>query len=126
MLQYSNAFQHGNKLPSRQLLGSSIGCLDKSFDTLLGLSSNIEQQSSGALNRVLSEPCHGKCDQQKDRLPTPSHEAWHHSWLEQNPSWTRVLWTDEQNRALVQSHFPWLLAVYDSMEGVYRADLVRA
>lgn len=59
-------------------------------------------------------------------LPTPSHEAWHHSWLEQNPSWTRVLWTDEQNRALVQSHFPWLLAVYDSMEGVYRADLVRA
>ena len=61
----------------------------------------------------------------KSTLPTPSHEAWHHSWLEQNPSWTRVLWTDEQNRALVQSHFPWLLAVYDSMEGVYRADLVR-
>ena len=68
MLQYSNALQQGNKLPSRQLLGLSIGCLDKSFDTLLGLSSNIEQQSSGALNRVLSEPCHGKCDQQKDRL----------------------------------------------------------
>ena len=59
-------------------------------------------------------------------LPTPSHEAWHHSWLEQNPSWTRVLWTDERNCALVQSHFAWLLAVYGSMEGVYRADLVRA
>ncbi|KAL3132262.1 hypothetical protein ABBQ32_008850 [Trebouxia sp. C0010 RCD-2024] len=58
-------------------------------------------------------------------LPSAAHEAWRQSWLEQNPSWRVVLWTDEQNRALVQNHFPWLLAFYDTLEGVYRADLVR-
>lgn len=57
-------------------------------------------------------------------LPSAAHEAWRQSWLEQNPSWRVVLWTDEQNRALVQNHFPWLLALYNTMEGVYRADLV--
>ena len=57
-------------------------------------------------------------------LPSASHEAWRKSWLEQNPDWQLVLWTDEQNRALVLNHFPWLLAFYDTMDGVYSADLV--
>jgi hypothetical protein len=36
------------------------------------------------------------------------------------------LWTDDDNRALVQHHYPWFLATYDAMAlNVSRADAAR-
>jgi len=38
------------------------------------------------------------------------------------------LWTDDDNRDLVVSHYPWFLHVYDNLllQPVMRADAVRA
>ena len=57
-------------------------------------------------------------------LPSAAHEVWEQTWKTENPGWHIMFWDDDQNRALVQHHYPWLLQVYDSLEGVYRADLV--
>ena len=60
----------------------------------------------------------------ENQLPSAAHELWRQSWKQQNPSWRIIHWTDEDNRALVENHYPWLLDIYDKLWGVYRADLV--
>ena len=48
--------------------------------------------------------------------------------IEVGSGWQRQcrLWTDEDNRALVQHHYPWFLATYDAMSrNVSRADAAR-
>jgi mannosyltransferase OCH1-like enzyme len=40
--------------------------------------------------------------------------------------WTYRLWTDHDNRALIQEHYPWFLAQFDAYpHGIQRADAVR-
>ncbi|PRP79027.1 glycosyltransferase family 32 protein [Planoprotostelium fungivorum] len=53
-------------------------------------------------------------------------EKWSASWRLNNMNWRWVLWTNEDNMALCQRHFPWFLKKYTSMKGeIYRADLAR-
>ncbi|EXJ79109.1 hypothetical protein A1O3_08610 [Capronia epimyces CBS 606.96] len=53
-------------------------------------------------------------------------EHWSESCRAAHPNWEWVLWTDEDNEALVRMHFPWLLQTYQDLPGViYKADLVR-
>lgn len=53
-------------------------------------------------------------------------DAWRKSWVTQHPQWEFRLWTDKDNDALVQEHFPWFLSRYKTYEeAVMRADSVR-
>ena len=43
-----------------------------------------------------------------------------------HPGWEYRLWTDAENRELVQEHYPWLLETYDRLpENIMRADMAR-
>lgn len=43
-----------------------------------------------------------------------------------NEDWQWVFWTDEDNRTLIETHYPWFLDIYDSYKyNIQRADAVR-
>ncbi|KAI9095105.1 nucleotide-diphospho-sugar transferase [Phlyctochytrium arcticum] len=51
---------------------------------------------------------------------------WASSWTRVNPTYTRILWTDEMNRKLVKDHYPFALETYDGLpENIQRADMAR-
>jgi mannosyltransferase OCH1-like enzyme len=53
-------------------------------------------------------------------------KLWRQTWIDQNPGWKVVLWSDDENKQLVKQHYPWLLDFFNSLHGVYRADMVRS
>lgn len=59
----------------------------------------------------------------------PYMREWSHSWRRRNRHFEYRLWTDEDNRAFIQQHYPWFLPVYDAYgpvdRGIKRADAVR-
>ena len=51
---------------------------------------------------------------------------WTLSCRETNPDFEWVLWTDEDNRRLVEKYAPEILVTYDGLKSeIYRADTVR-
>jgi inositol phosphorylceramide mannosyltransferase catalytic subunit len=42
-------------------------------------------------------------------------QKWSESWKVKNPDWRYILWTDDDNRKLIQSDFSWFLSTYDAM-----------
>lgn len=53
-------------------------------------------------------------------------EQWSLSCREMNPGFEWVLWTDEDNRRLVERYAPQFLVKYDELKSeIYRADAVR-
>lgn len=53
-------------------------------------------------------------------------EQWSVSCREMNPDFEWVLWTDEDNRELVEKYAPDFLLMYDELKSeIYRADAVR-
>ena len=53
-------------------------------------------------------------------------EQWSLSCREMNPDFEWVLWTDEDNRKLVETYVPDFLPMYDELKSeIYRADVVR-
>mmetsp|Transcript_10020 Transcript_10020/g.30613 ORF Transcript_10020/g.30613 Transcript_10020/m.30613 type:complete len:409 (+) Transcript_10020:220-1446(+) len=69
-----------------------------------------------------------KTDNQ-DEWPVKEWTRYRESWLNNHPAsdgWTQQLWTDDENRALVETFYPEYLEQYDSITlGVSRADFVR-
>jgi glycosyltransferase involved in cell wall biosynthesis len=62
----------------------------------------------------------------KDSDVPPQWEAWADSWRRRHPGWGYRLWTDADNRAFLQEHYPWFLPVYDGYpEAIMRADAIR-
>jgi inositol phosphorylceramide mannosyltransferase catalytic subunit len=58
-------------------------------------------------------------------LPT-KFQRWSETCRIQNKGWEYVLWTDDDNMALVELHFPWFLETYKNLPGVInQADVVR-
>jgi mannosyltransferase OCH1-like enzyme len=52
--------------------------------------------------------------------------TWSDSWRVKHPDWEWVLWTNEDNRALVEARAPWFLETYDALPGeIRRADVMR-
>lgn len=48
------------------------------------------------------------------------------SCREMHPAWEYKLWTDDENRDLVEKDYPWLLETYDAFpENIMRADTAR-
>ncbi|PYH86095.1 hypothetical protein BO82DRAFT_326161 [Aspergillus uvarum CBS 121591] len=53
-------------------------------------------------------------------------QLWVQTMRAQNPDWEYVLWDDETNRLLVETHFPWFLKDYLRLpKEILRADVVR-
>ena len=52
--------------------------------------------------------------------------AWSKNWQELHPNYTYILWTDDDNRLLVQKFYPWFLPAYDMFpRKIMRIDIVR-
>lgn len=48
------------------------------------------------------------------------------SWKVRHPHWEYMLWTDEDNRALIEEHYSWFLPHYDSLPTkIQKVDAVR-
>ena len=48
------------------------------------------------------------------------------TWLDCHPDWVHWLWTDADNRAFLEKHYPWFLPVYDNYERkIMQVDAVR-
>lgn len=57
---------------------------------------------------------------------SPQFAHWRSSFLRENPDYEHWLWDDDDNRRLIQEHFPWFLAVYDAYpREIYRVDAMR-
>ena len=53
-------------------------------------------------------------------------KEWVDSWIKNHPGCDYRLWSDEDNRDLIKSHYPKFLGLYDSYDsGIKRADIVR-
>ncbi|WP_326601725.1 glycosyltransferase [Streptomyces sp. NBC_01800] len=62
----------------------------------------------------------------KDADVPPEWQKWADSWRIHHPGWGYRLWTDADNRAFLQEHYPWFLPVYDGYpEAIMRADAIR-
>ncbi|MGW9136562.1 glycosyltransferase [Streptomyces sp. NPDC055681] len=62
----------------------------------------------------------------KDTDVSPEWQKWADSWRIHHPGWGYRLWTDADNRAFLQEHYPWFLPVYDGYpEAIMRADAIR-
>ena len=86
---------------------------------------DLKPYTHSSKNRVMSQiPPILHQSWKTEYLPSNAHTRWQQTWLEVNPSWRVILWTDKDNRELVRVYYPWLLNFYDSLVGVYRADLV--
>jgi hypothetical protein len=59
------------------------------------------------------------------KLPA-KFQKWSRTCRQKHPDWEYVLWTDEDNHALVEKYAPWLLDTYDHLKGpIYQADMIR-
>ncbi len=53
-------------------------------------------------------------------------EEWSSSCRAAHPDWEWVLWTDEDNRRLVERYAPWFIDTYEFLQSeIYRADATR-
>ena len=60
-----------------------------------------------------------------DTMPA-KFEEWSNSCRMANPDWEWILWTDEDNRKLVEKYAPWFMSTYDFLRSeIYRADTAR-
>ena len=57
----------------------------------------------------------------KDQQVPEKWHAYQRSWRAHHPDWQYRLWTDADNRALVEAHYSWFLPIYDA----YRAEISR-
>ena len=56
----------------------------------------------------------------------PKFQTWSDTWRSNHPDWEWVLWTDQDNKALVDRYFPWFKEAYEELRGeIFRADAVR-
>lgn len=62
----------------------------------------------------------------KDKNIPPEYRQFQQSWQTHLPEWTYHLWTDEENRAFLATHYDWFLPIYDKYEQpIMRVDAVR-
>ena len=60
-----------------------------------------------------------------ETMPT-KFEEWSDSCRMANPDWEWVLWTDEDNRKMVEKYAPWFMDTYEFLQTeIFRADAAR-
>jgi inositol phosphorylceramide mannosyltransferase catalytic subunit len=53
------------------------------------------------------------------------YQKWSDTWRVNHPDWEWVLWTDEDNQALVNKYFPWMKETYERLPMINKVDLSR-
>jgi len=53
------------------------------------------------------------------------YQKWSDTWRVNHPDWEWVLWTDEDNQALVDKYFPWMKETYERLPMINKVDLSR-
>ena len=62
----------------------------------------------------------------KDKTIPLSYLDFQKSWQKHLPNWAYRLWTDEENRAFLATHYDWFLPIYDAYpKAIMRVDAVR-
>ena len=62
----------------------------------------------------------------KTKEVPPQWRDYQISWVQNHPHYEYKLWTDEQNRAFLEQHYPWFLDTYDGYsENITKADSMR-
>ncbi|KAJ3308121.1 hypothetical protein HDU76_004118 [Blyttiomyces sp. JEL0837] len=62
----------------------------------------------------------------KTKKVHPAFRNWPESWKEKNEGWEYKLWTDPENRKMVEEKFPWFLDTYAKLpKEIMRADVAR-
>ncbi len=62
----------------------------------------------------------------KDHKLPARYEEVVHRWREKHPDWEIMIWSDEDNRALIAAHYPWFLEIYDAYpKPIMRCDAAR-
>ncbi|MEJ1298288.1 MAG: glycosyltransferase [Candidatus Sedimenticola sp. (ex Thyasira tokunagai)] len=62
----------------------------------------------------------------KSHTLKPQYQVIVNSWREKHPDWEIKIWSDRDNRALIEKNYPWFLPIYDAYpENIMRADAVR-
>lgn len=72
------------------------------------------------------------------RIPRVIHQTWksrdvpgqwrdyHDSWRKHHPDWEVRIWTDDDNRNLIATHYPWFLETYDGFSrNIHRVDAAK-
>jgi inositol phosphorylceramide mannosyltransferase catalytic subunit len=79
----------------------------------------------------LGEPCNASIPKiihqswSSKELPA-RFQRWSDTWRTNHPDWEWVLWTNEDNSALVEQYFPWFRETYQQLGGeIFRADAAR-
>lgn len=62
----------------------------------------------------------------KDENIPEKFQAYAQSWRDHNPDWDYMLWTDEDNRELIEQYYPQYLDMYDAFPSkIQRVDAAR-
>lgn len=62
----------------------------------------------------------------KDEDVPDKFGQWPWSWKLHNPAWVYTLWTDANNRRLIEQHYEWFLETYDALQHpVMKSDAAR-
>lgn len=62
----------------------------------------------------------------KNKILPNKFQKWSATWIKHHPTWEYNLWTDEDNRNMVEQHFPWFLQTYEKFpDPVQKADTAR-
>ena len=117
----------------------SVPCqsLHETISTTCQTSNNQQQQPFNYFFTVESKYIRSFL-QQTTTIPTHLHQTWktrdvhpiferyHSSWLKHHPLWLHQIWSDADNRQLVQTEYPELLEFYDNLSHtILRVDVVR-
>ncbi|KAJ3081106.1 hypothetical protein HK102_002580, partial [Quaeritorhiza haematococci] len=107
--------------------------LQKNLKKIAALESQLEK-----VPKFVWESRRKECEEASYKIPKIMHQSWKtstvpprfskwsSSWKRLHPTWEYRLWTDDDNRALVESHYPWFLETYNSFpKNILRADTAR-
>jgi len=62
----------------------------------------------------------------ESKILSPPWDSLQETWIEKNPTWDYMIWTDDTMRQLIKDDFPWFLGNYDSYTyPIQRADAIR-
>ena len=63
----------------------------------------------------------------KDHSIPELYQKWAASWSTVNDGWLHIIWSDEDNRQLIQQHYPSILQLYESLPlNICRVDMVKS
>ena len=100
-------------------------CSRRNHDTPFELSYSISSNYQRNNTAITTIPKHLHQTWKSRSVPSV-FQRYYDSWSKNHPSWTRQVWSDDDNRQLIQTEFPELLHFYDNLSHtILRVDIIR-